>query len=173
MTPEPTEGYYRERGTEEFVYKYGAPDKNGVKNTLNFGGVHLVNNRSDRTGLTLILDGFEPEDGLADPDGGICLVEDDGNIAAKWPFAGLILHWNRKHAQAVYVPAITQKGSSGTQYWYGSDVRLGEGTDVLLLLQAMFDGTVFYDPGIKVENVSTKPVFLQIYSQQLYLLHIF
>lgn len=157
MTPEPTEGFYRDKGTKEFVYKYGAPDKNGVKDRLNFGGIHKVNERSERTGLILKLDGYDLEGGLADSDGGICLVAENGEIAAKWPFAGLILHWNRKHSQAVYVPAITQKSDSGTQYWYGSDVRLGEGTDVLLFLKAMFDGTVFYDPGIKVENVSTKP----------------
>jgi hypothetical protein len=41
------------------------------------------------------------------------------------------------------------------EYSYGSRVELCEGTDVLLLLQALASGAVYYDPGIKMEKADT------------------
>ena len=32
-----------------------------------------------------------------------------------------------------------------------------EGTNILLLLKAVSEGNVYYDPGIKLENASTNP----------------
>ena len=43
------------------------------------------------------------------------------------------------------------------QYAYGHKVRLAEKTDSLKLLAAFACGEVYYDPGIKLENASTKP----------------
>lgn len=40
MTPEPTGGFYREKGVEAFVRKFGYADKLGRADRLNFGGVH-------------------------------------------------------------------------------------------------------------------------------------
>lgn len=158
MTPEPTEGYYNENGAEEFVRKFGYPDMRGRADRLNFGGVHIVNERCSRTGLTMILQGYDCEKKIiTDGDGGICLVTDTKCIAAKWPFTGIISHWNRKHAKAVYVPSMCNEKNARRYYKYGSVVRLGNGTDVLLLLGAMFDGKVYYNPGIKVENISSRP----------------
>ena len=66
----------------------------------------------------------------------------------------MMTHWNRKHAFAAYVPSLHRKGPPN-QYRYGPVVRLGEGTDFLLLLQAFAAGTVYYDPGLKVERASS------------------
>jgi len=45
------------------------------------------------------------------------------------------------------------------EYSYGAVVQLCEGTDVLLLLAAISAGTVYYDPGIKIEDAATaRPV---------------
>ena len=41
------------------------------------------------------------------------------------------------------------------EYSYGARVELCEGTDVLLLLQALASGSVYYDPGIKMERADT------------------
>lgn len=64
-------------------------------------------------------------------------------------------HWNGKHAQAVYVPAEGRLDPVRA-YRYGPRVRMGEGTDFLLLLQAFGNGAAYYDPGIKLENQSTE-----------------
>ncbi len=157
MTPEPNLGYYKESGVEAFIRKYGYPDKRDRPDRLNFGGIHRANERNASTGLTMRLRGYDRESGkIVEGDGAIDLVSDAGEVAAGWSFAGLFTHWNRKHAQAVYVPSVCRMEPS-RQYAYGPKVRLGIGTDFLLCLRAFADGVVYYDPGIKLENISTAP----------------
>lgn len=154
MTPEPTGGYYREQGAEAFVRKYGYPDRQGRPDRLNFGGVHVLGRRHATTGLTLTFLGYDPErNRITDGKGGFTLADDAGNEAATWHFAGLIKHWNRKHAKAAYIPYQTRRDPA-QQYAYGGQVRLAEDTDFLRFLKAMADGKVYYDPGIKLENAS-------------------
>lgn len=43
------------------------------------------------------------------------------------------------------------------KYRYGSEIILGTGTDFQLFLLQMANGNIYYDPGIKLENISTKP----------------
>lgn len=62
-------------------------------------------------------------------------------------------HWNRKHRNAVYVPSAHRTGPSN-QYHYAELVKMGVGTDPLLLLSALDSGKVYYDPGIKLESES-------------------
>lgn len=40
---------------------------------------------------------------------------------------------------------------------FGNEVILGTDTDFQLFLTQMAQGNIVYDPGIKMENVSTKP----------------
>ena len=63
MTPEPTGGYYRAHGAEDFVRTFGYPDKNGKPDRLNFGGVHKFGQRQALTGLIMELDGFDVQTG--------------------------------------------------------------------------------------------------------------
>jgi len=154
MTPEPTGGYYRSEGVEAFVRKYGYADKMGRVDRLNFGGVHRSAERHQGTGLTLLLAGFDSQSSkITNPTGALALVDDAGLIAAEWSFAALMSIWNRKHAQAAYVPAEAETDPV-RRYRYGSIVRLGEGTDFTKLLSAIAKGHVYYDPGIKLENAS-------------------
>ena len=157
FTPEPSEGFYRDSGVLNFVIKYGYEDRKGRTDRRNFGGVHRVNSTQAITGLTMILDGYETESGITDAQGGICLIDSEGELAAKWPFSDLIGHWNRKHAQAAYVLSLLKMENEIRYYSYGPVVRLGEGTDILLFLEAMHNGVVYYDPGIKVERISGEP----------------
>jgi hypothetical protein len=69
----------------------------------------------------------------------------------------MLLHWNRKHNQACYVPSLSEKTTS-RNYKYGNNIILGTGTDFLMFLKQMADGNIYYDPGIKLENMSTKPL---------------
>jgi len=159
MTPEPTGGLYRDEGVAAFLHRYGYADKSGKANRINFGGIYAANRDFHlETGLMLRLVGFDAATGkITDLDGAIVLLDRDDNIAASWGFRGIIAHWNRKHAKAVYVPSLMQ--FPPPEYSYGARVELCEGTDVLLLLSAVSAGSVYYDPGIKIEDAgTTKPV---------------
>ena len=154
MTPEPTGGYYRDSGVEAFIRKYGYIDKLGRPDRMNFGGTHRASTRHESTRLTLTLAGFDQASGkITNPTGALALIDDTGAIAAEWSFASLLTIWNRKHAQAAYVPAEVAMDPF-RQYRYGSEVRLGEGTDFQRLLSAIAAGKVYYDPGIKLERAS-------------------
>lgn len=154
LTPEPTGGFYRSGGVEAFVRRFGAPDALGRVDRLNFGGIHRYGTRSARTGLTLRAPGWNVTDGrLVDPTGGLALLADDGEPAAIWPFPRLIEHWQRKHLHAVYVPSMRRLVPS-VQYYFGSRVRLGEKTDFRRFMNALVEGRVYLDPGIKLEGAS-------------------
>jgi hypothetical protein len=156
MTPEPTDGYYKTAGPEAFVRKFGYADKRGRVGRHNFGGLHRFQRRIDATGLTLRLYGFAHEKGrITDPRGSLVLETDEGDVAAAWSFEGLMKHWQKKHAQAAYVPSMKRE-SSIREYRFGPVVRLGEGTDFGMFLRAVACGSVYYDPGIKLETVNRK-----------------
>jgi hypothetical protein len=157
MTPEPTDGFYVKSGVEAFVRKYGYADKNGIPDRLNFGGIHKVGDVHSLTNLKLELIGFDIESGkIKNSDGKICLIDLRGEEAASWSFASLLKHWNRKHNLACYVPSQNLK-EPHLQYRYGNKLILGSGTNFILFLKQMNLGNIYYDPGIKLENASTKP----------------
>lgn len=165
LTPEPNLGIYRSDGAGEFVRRFGYADRRGREDRLNFGGVFRVGCRHDLTGLTLHLTGYDrAQSEIVVANGAVELRADDGTLAAGWTFSKLATHWNRKHAQAVYVPALCN-ASDGRHYRYGQFVRLGEGTDFLKFLEALVDGIVYYDPAIKIESASTDAPRLKRRSQ--------
>lgn len=153
LTPEPTGGVYAEQSPAAFLRSFGYADMMGREDRLNFGGVHRAGQRHEGTGLTLTLPGYS-SGVITDANGSIALIDDGGTIAASWSFAGLMQHWTRKHAHAVYVPS--EKAQQGSrQYRYGGRVRLAEQPDFLWLLTAFAAGIVYYDPGLKLEAAST------------------
>lgn len=153
MTPEPTGGFYKSTGAEAFVRKYGYPDKNGKDDRLNFGGIFKVGawNRD----LCLTLSGYDVDRNLvSDATGAIELIDRQGSVAASWAFSGILLHWAQKHRRAVYVPSV-RRTEPTWQYQYGNQVRLGSGTDGLRFLAACAMKNVYYDPALKLEEVSS------------------
>lgn len=157
MTPEPTDGIYKTLGTEEFLRKYGYADKIGREDRINFGGIHKVGLQHSSTNLEMQLIGFDYESGkIRNSNGRIALVDIQGNEASSWSFSSMLLHWNRKHNQACYVPSLSETADE-RKYKYGNKIILGTGTDFQLFLRQMAIGNIYYDPGIKMENVSTKP----------------
>lgn len=157
MTPEPTDGLYKSKGAEYFLNKYGYADKTGREDRINFGGIHKVGIRHETTNLEMELLGFDIESGkIRNTNGRITLTDKKGNEAAAWSFSSLLLHWNRKHNQACYVPSISDT-TGNRKYKYGDKVLLGLGTDFQLFLKQLAKGNIYYDPGIKMENISTKP----------------
>ena len=158
MTPEPTGGLYRSKGVSEFLGKYGYPDQLGRVNRINFGGIYRCSSDvfNKHTGLRMELAGFDYTSGrIIDADGGIALVDTKGNIAAKWGFQEILNHWKRKHAKAMYVPSIFQEPPP--EYAFGAQILVCEGADVSLFLNAIAEGVIYYDPGIKMEQRNGKP----------------
>ncbi len=157
MTPEPTHGFYVSSGTEAFIRKYGYPDVGGIEDRLNFGGIHRAGDEHPRTHLRLELIGFDLETSMiTDASGRIALIDTHGEEAASWSFASMLIHWNRKHNQACYVPSLSRTDPA-RQYSYGYRLILGAGTDFLLFLKQMAEGNIYYDPGIKMEDSSIRP----------------
>jgi len=155
MTPEPTGGYYKEKGVEAFLRKYGYADKKGREDRINFGGIYRVGEEAALTKLTLVLDGYDAQKNkLIDATKGITLLDRDKNPAAIWNYTGLIEHWKRKHERAVYVPSIMREEPQ-RQYRYSNSILFAEGTDFLHFLKSMSLGNVYYDPAVKLEGAST------------------
>lgn len=155
MTPEPNGGFYTDEGVENFVRTFGYPDRLGRADRLNFGGVHVCGIRHRLTGLTLIVRGYDAESGkITDVNGGIGLINDDGILAAHWAFTGILSHWNKKHRSVAYV-RTQHRAIPANQYRYGVNVLLGEGTDPLMLIAAVYAGRIYYDPAIKLESASS------------------
>lgn len=154
MTPEPTGGHYRIKGVESFIRTFGYADKKGREDRLNFGGIFREGQHHGGTDLTLRLFGYDAStEEITNAEGCLALVQGEDTIAASWSFTTLAGLWNRKHAQAVYVPA-ERRDTPNLGYRYGNTVRVGEGTDFLRFLNAVACGAVYYDPGIKLENAS-------------------
>lgn len=154
MTPEPTDGYYNSSGAEAFIRKYGYADRMGRADRMNFGGIHKVGVSNKLTNLKIELIGFDSASGkIRSSDGRIALIDRGDNEAASWSFSSLILHWNRKHNQACYVPSMSENAPV-KKYKYGHKVILGKNTDFQFFLRQMAIGNIYYDPGIKMENAS-------------------
>jgi hypothetical protein len=157
MTPEPTGGFYVQSGIESFIRKYGYADKMGREARMNFGGIHKFGNIQRSTTLKLIIEGFDSlSKKIKNTKGCIALVDKKNEVAASWSFVSLLKHWNRKHANACYVPSLNRKDAvlypfSNQQYYYGNNILLGTSTDFSLFLTQVADGNIYYDPGIKLE----------------------
>lgn len=160
MTPEPNGGIYVTEGPEKFVREFGYPDRNGKENRINFGGRHIANKAHHLTNLTLCAQGFDPVNKeIIDANGAISLIDQEHRIAASWSFAKLIEHWKTKHAQAAYIPCKKRRNQGITEYYYGKNIEFGTGADFRLFISSVLEGSVYYDPGIKLENEnSDKPV---------------
>lgn len=153
MTPEPTGGFYKSAGVEAFVRRYGYADKLGRPNRLNFGGIHRFGERHPSTDLVLEAHGFDAETStIVKADGELVLTNRNGAVAASWSFSALLSHWNRKHAQAAYVPAV-MSSIPARSYAFSRTALLARGTSFVHLLAGIASGTVYYDPGIKLETI--------------------
>jgi hypothetical protein len=153
MTPEPNGGYYTIEGVAQFVKTYGYADKNGIADRMNFGDKHIVRQCQS---LTLKLIGFDSEtSSISDASGVIALQHSAGNVTARWSFAKFKDYWKRKHSKAVYIPCMKRMQLGRREYYFGKNAELGTGTSFEMILSAMNLRAVYYDPGIKLEHVSS------------------
>ena len=150
MTPEPTGGFYGTHGAAAFLRKYGTPGKSGASK-LYFEGRHKVGVRNSKRKTVLTLEGYDPVTGaIVDVAGGIRLFDEHGTLAAEWGFDQLIEHWRKKHARAVFVPALSDVGPPH-RYSYAPRVHLAVGNPFSKLMDALLAGQVFYDPGVRID----------------------
>lgn len=155
FTPEPTSGVYVTEAFPDFMSRYGYPDTKGRADRLNFGGVYRSGQPAHaRTGLRMVLDGFNPATGRYETNGAVQLLDGDGKEAMAWSFAKLMDHWKVKHAHAAFVPSLRRK-SPALEYRFGRQLLLGEGAQFRLFLNAIHEGKLYYDPGINLKGVST------------------
>jgi len=156
MTPEPDGGYYVDQGVEAFVRKYGYKSAT-IPDRLDFTGRHFSGEICAKSGLKLVVEGYDNENkAIIDATGCLALVDKDGNQASAWTFSKLMEHWKRKHAKAAYIPSLSRaEEDKSKSYHYCNNVRLFEGTTFTKLLHAISKSHVYYDPGIKLENLST------------------
>lgn len=165
MTPEPSGGIYRTEGVAAFLHRFGYADQSGKEDRFNFGGIYTCQRDYHAlTGLRMVLHGYDAASGrITDMDGAMSLINARDEVAASWSFKGMMAHWNRKHAQAAYIPSIFR--AAPPEYAFGSQVLLCEQTDFLLFLKSFAAGAVYYDPGIKIENASTATPLIKRRSQ--------
>lgn len=159
FTPEPTGGLYKDAGVISFVDRFGYPDKSGIINRRNFGGVYKCSRGLHKdTGLRLSLLGYDFSKGLIeDMSGGLALLDKNDEPAAVWDYSSILKHWNRKHAKAAYIPSLFR--TPPHEYKYGPKVILCEGTDFSRFLKALTESNIYLDPAIKVlQETGKKPV---------------
>lgn len=96
--------------------------------------------------------------------GAVELLTDEGSPAAAWSFGGLMIGWNKKHAQAAYVSYESEK-EKAPAYRYFSPALMGEGTDLTRYLAALCAGRVIFDPGSKIMNASAAKPSVKARSQ--------
>ena len=115
--------------------------------------------------MTLAVRGFNPARKMIEDVGGaVELLTDTGRCAAAWSFSDLMIGWNKKHAQAAYVPYESEKVGAPA-YRYFSPALLGEGTDFNRYLTALCAGKVIFDPGSKVMKASSQKSSVKARSQ--------
>lgn len=157
MTPEPTFGLYA-HSFSDFMMRHGYKDKLGREERRNFGGTYRAHGPFHKdTNIRLTIVGYNDTKNIIDDiDGYIALTDQAGEIAAGWSFKNILNHWNRKHAQAVYVPSITQRALPSyqmrrppTSYHYGNKIEIARGTDFFKFLQILHKGSIYIDPGVK------------------------
>ncbi|WP_083323694.1 MvaI/BcnI family restriction endonuclease [Kytococcus sp. HMSC28H12] len=152
FTPSPTLGSIKTLPPLDFMRMYGRPrgDDVMIARRWDFTGRHTTLSTTSSTGLRLALMGWDGKKQV-DPDGGVHLMNSSGECAAGWTFARLIDHWKRKHARTAYVPYEAREMNGTRYYRYTGEVLLCTGTDFFKLLHGYSSGSVYYDPGLKLE----------------------
>jgi len=146
MTPEPDAGLYRE-DLGYFLHLYGRSDS--IRK--DFTGRHLVNILNANSRLTLRMEGYDPflcE--VVDPDGGLFLRDENGNLAAGWSFNKILTHWSRKHSNTAYVGYSVEERDV-RYYQFGPEVYLCSGAGLKPFLRALYNDVVYYDPGVNMK----------------------
>mgnify|MGYP005642842153 FL=1 len=163
MTPVPDLGYQGEHPFRTFMDKFGTA---GVKGdgSIRFTGTHRCGHTNEKTGLRLIVNGYDcNSDGFDDgKEIAVLLINQlTEEIALGWSISHLANSWNKKHSAAIYIKSEKRSVESDDhdhEYRYQSNVLVGEGTDIWKLLRGIALGYVFYDPADSIYSNGTAKV---------------
>ncbi|RXJ72029.1 hypothetical protein CS022_18290 [Veronia nyctiphanis] len=158
MTTEPDMGLYA-KNFADFMTTYGY-EKSGA---WRWTGIHKEGMRSERSGLTLRIMGYnrnQPISGqLIAGELYIGLFDSEENLAAGWSMERILGGWDAKHNETVYVKA-TRKNTenpellnSGHKYEvrFDNEVLWCRGTNPERLLNAILDHVIIIDPAPKYD----------------------
>ncbi len=152
MTPEPNEGTYL-ISLENFLRSHATKLS---AERMDFASRHSIGAYNSKSGLTLLLEGYDPVGRkITDPEGGLKLRDGSGNLTAGWSFSKLIDHWKRKHAQTCFV-LYSMEIRDVPYYTFGPSIVLGFGTDLEKFLAALHSSTIYFDPGINMKIVENR-----------------
>lgn len=152
MTPEPDHGSYRD-DLSQFMQSYGRCGSQ----RKDFTGKHLIDTQSEKTGLTLRMEGYDPiKNEVVNTEGGLVLRDNLGNIAAGWTFDKLLTHWSRKHAETAYVKYQSLDINEVKHFRFGPEIRLCRGAGVKPFLKALYSSAIYYDPGINMKCINNR-----------------
>lgn len=156
MTPDPDKGFAAEKGTKEFVKKYGYSDRSGKQNRLNFGGIYKNNKPPHHlTKLKLIISGYR--DGkIVDHKGSIALVDSKDVKVAEWSFEKIMVHWTKKHLKAAFIPSENKTENKQIYYRYLKNISLGQNSKFTSFLELIDKGFIYLDPALKFETINEK-----------------
>jgi hypothetical protein len=155
MTPEPDGGYYKEKGVPDFLNKYGYTSKR-LDDRMDFTGQHKIGITQANTNLKLVIHGYDfASNKIREASKGVYLLDKKENIAASWSFSRLLEKF-KKYDKASYIPSI-KKMEPVRQYHYSNKILIGVGTDFSYFMKALNEGTIYYDPAVRIKDVSTKP----------------
>lgn len=147
MTPSPKGGFLAEHGFEAFMREFGY--WNTPKQRYEYTGKQRVGSvPGGRATTRLVMYGYQ--DGIRDANGELAIVDARGRVGGTWPFAELLDHWRKKHANAVYVP--TRRVADA--FVYGPNVVVASGTDFATFMARLADGTIAFDPGCHLQPAS-------------------
>ena len=138
---------------EEFLRNYGWSNK---PDRIDFASIHKNNLLNKRTQLLLVMEGYDPDkQEITDPDGGLLLVDESGNVAAGWTYSKILEHWKKKHSRTCFV-SYSKQDNNGIFFQFGPLVRLAEGAGIKNYLHSLFVQAVYYDPGINMKFIDGK-----------------
>lgn len=127
-------------GFNSFMQEYGRTKK-GRRSVRLFNGIHVYNSPQGTTKLTLVIENWVD---VNSPTGAcsIALRDVKGRKVAGWSARKMASHWEKKHANIVYVQSAKDNGKVA----YGPQVYMCTGTKYLDFLKGMASGLIVYDP---------------------------
>ena len=153
ITSEPDFGWRKERGLTDYLHEFGWP---GAKNdgSFRFNGKHNTLRPYDRSGAIVVIDHWDPisngPDGTGEPNVLLVHTKTD-TVIAGWTFESLAAKWSKKHSGCVYVEYERQPDTGlAVAYRYGPRAHIGQGTSINHLLRSLASGSIYLDPGDRV-----------------------
>ena len=153
ITSEPDFGWRKERGLTDYLHEFGWPGTKG-DGSYRFNGKHDTQRPYDRSHAMVVIDHWDPisngPDGTGEPNV-LLLHTGTDTVIAGWTFESLAAKWSKKHSGCVYVE-YQRRPESGlaTDYRYGPHAHIGQGTSINHLLRSLSSGSIYLDPGDRV-----------------------